>query len=517
MPSLEAVWRAVFPAAHVHPAVARDSLQRQVAWVRVLKARVPAFDALDPDDLAILPRATLGSLAALAVEPATVVEAVAQARGSGVLVVSDGGQPDPLTTAVLDRAASLGLAGLLMPESDVASLERSAIAYILNGQAELERRVGALEAELEQVALAGGGPDGLAATISRFLSRPVAIESADGTALAVHAPIAGGEDAPVVGTYLRRRRGAALRLPLPAVGGDETARARTSGTLVLLGRRSLSDLERMATSRVVALVALEVARAQQAAAPADRQTDGLPAGGPPWVVLVARQIDATLPATPEERERLRDDLRRTEPARRLSLRGDAASVELRLVAAVSAEDPRGVTVARRVAARVGRPVAVSPPFTDRAERPIMEARARATLEAVEQLPQSERRQLSDRDGGIVAIHELAPAYRLLGALPALPEARRHAEALLTPLLIGSARRDAESLATLRAVLDHAGLAEAAAALGVHRNTLAYRLQRIEARTGWSLADPVLRMGLAIAVRIVQSAHITSPEAPARAV
>jgi hypothetical protein len=273
----------------------------------------------------------------------------------------------------------------------------------------------------------------------------------------------------------------------------------------------------MATSRVVALVALEVARAQQAAAPADRQTDGLPAGGPPWVVLVARQIDATLPATPEERERLRDDLRRTEPARRLSLRGDAASVELRLVAAVSAEDPRGVTVARRVAARVGRPVAVSPPFTDRAERPIMEARARATLEAVEQLPQSERRQLSDRDGGIVAIHELAPAYRLLGALPALPEARRHAEALLTPLLIGSARRDAESLATLRAVLDHAGLAEAAAALGVHRNTLAYRLQRIEARTGWSLADPVLRMGLAIAVRIVQSAQITSPEAPARAV
>ena len=85
----------------------------------------------------------------------------------------------------------------------------------------------------------------------------------------------------------------------------------------------------------------------------------------------------------------------------------------------------------------------------------------------------------------------------------MPEAGRHARALLQPLLGGSPTRDAHALATLRAVLDHAGMAEAAAALHVHRNTLAYRLAVIERRTGWRLSDPVLRFGLALAVRFVQ--------------
>ena len=62
----------------------------------------------------------------------------------------------------------------------------------------------------------------------------------------------------------------------------------------------------------------------------------------------------------------------------------------------------------------------------------------------------------------------------------------------------------EHLATLRAVLDHPGIAEAAAALGVHRNTVAYRVRRIEALTGWRLSDPDLRLPLALALRLVQS-------------
>jgi DNA-binding PucR family transcriptional regulator len=44
----------------------------------------------------------------------------------------------------------------------------------------------------------------------------------------------------------------------------------------------------------------------------------------------------------------------------------------------------------------------------------------------------------------------------------------------------------------------------AAALGVHRNTVAYRIRRIEAVSGWDLRDPELRLALAVAVRIVQN-------------
>lgn len=69
---------------------------------------------------------------------------------------------------------------------------------------------------------------------------------------------------------------------------------------------------------------------------------------------------------------------------------------------------------------------------------------------------------------------------------------------------GSAATKAQRLATLRAVLEHPGAAAAAEALGIHRNTLLYRVVRIEERTGWRLDDPDLRLALAIAVRLVQN-------------
>jgi DNA-binding PucR family transcriptional regulator len=65
----------------------------------------------------------------------------------------------------------------------------------------------------------------------------------------------------------------------------------------------------------------------------------------------------------------------------------------------------------------------------------------------------------------------------------------------------------ERLATLRAVLDQPGLAEAADALGVHRNTVAYRVRRIEESTGWRLSDPELRFPLALALRLVQDDQV----------
>src|SRR5919106_106053 len=90
MPSLRELWRSVFPQARPFPA-ASPALDRPVAWVRVLKARVPAFDALESQDLAIIQRQTLDSLRALGVEPGSVIEAVATAGGSGVLLVGESG------------------------------------------------------------------------------------------------------------------------------------------------------------------------------------------------------------------------------------------------------------------------------------------------------------------------------------------------------------------------------------------------------------------------------------------
>jgi DNA-binding PucR family transcriptional regulator len=212
------------------------------------------------------------------------------------------------------------------------------------------------------------------------------------------------------------------------------------------------------------------------------------------VVLMARQEDS--PEGGPDREEIRQELRFRFAARRLSLRGTSESVELRAVAAPEPDDPTGARIAGRVAAFLGRTVALSRPFTDPAARPAEEAAARATLEVAERLAEVPPVARADR----------IAAYRLVNSLGNLPDNRTQAAMLLEPLLKGRQASVRERLATLRAVLDHPGTNEAAAVLGIHRNTLAYRLRNLESLTGWDLADPELRLALLIAVRLVQSAQ-----------
>jgi len=214
---------------------------------------------------------------------------------------------------------------------------------------------------------------------------------------------------------------------------------------------------------------------------------------------MARQLVSGQPTQAAERERIRDRIARLAPARRLRLRGDAMSLELRLVVAATEGDPLGLTMARRVADVVGRVVAVSRPFERADDRPLAEQEARATLEAAEALP------VAASPGEVARADRLA-ALRLLGGLHNLPDGIHNARLLLEPLLRGRPPVVAERLATLRAVLEQPGLADAARSLGIHRNTLAYRIGRMEAVAGWRLDEPEIRFALALAVRIVQNAQ-----------
>ncbi len=103
-----------------------------------------------------------------------------------------------------------------------------------------------------------------------------------------------------------------------------------------------------------------------------------------------------------------------------------------------------------------------------------------------------------------------PAYRvavdrILRALGAMADGTYVSRELLAPILVGSPEAQGDRLATLRAVLESGSHAEAAARLGVHRNTVAYRIARLEERSGWDLADPDLRLALLVALRFVQNA------------
>jgi hypothetical protein len=539
MATLEDLRAAVLPGARwlaAGPDVAPSTATSlDLAWVRLLRAREPAFDALEPGDVAIMPIAALEVIASDAEGgdgsdrggrgvPALLRTCI-EVRIGGIVLVADpdarrpwsGPDHDDLVAA----AAAAGVPVLDAGPADAAAIERSAIGFLVNHRAELERQATLLETRLEQVALGGGGPEGLAAAIAGFLGRPIAIEGRGGATLAVHVPPDVPWAAAAVAAYHLRRRSAATRIALP-IPGDPGA---NSGALALLGERPPTELERVATARIAGLVALELARDEALGrAVESARREPLPADGPPWVVIVARQAPAGVDdviddgpgnarrrapdrsagdgdaARREEirretlrREAVRREVRSLAPVRRLSLRGDVQSVELRIVAAIDGSDADGSAIAVRIGQLLGRIVAVSRPFDANAGRSAAEADARATLEAAERLA----------DPPAVARADRLPAYRLLGNLHNLPDGPRQARALLAPLLRGRPDVRRERLATLRAVLDQPGLAEAAVSLGVHRNTVAYRVRRIEEATGWRLADPELRLPLALALRLVQ--------------
>jgi purine catabolism regulator len=509
MATLAELQASLLPAAVPAAPIPGEAAAREVAWVRVLRARVPALDALEPGDVVIAPAAVAAAVAGSPEDAAALLDAT-EGRVTALLVTGGaGGEAAALEAAAREHGVPL----LRLPGADAATLERTVIAWLVNRRAAVAEQVAGLERRLEQLALVGADLGALVAALGELLGRAVVLEGRRGDALAVHAPADIPASAAAASRFIAGGGGVALRVALPLAPADPARRPDLArygeppprASLLLLGEAPIGELERAAADRAAALLALELSReaAVLRAREIARRSEALPPDGPPWVVLVARQAGGEDVENAEQREAFRAELRMLAPHRRLALRGDSESLEFRLVAVADAGDPGGVAIAGRVAAFLRRTVAVSRPFGDPAGRPVAEGEARATLEAAEWYGAAPP---------VVRADRLA-AYRLLGSLHHLPDGSGLARALLQPLMVGRPSLVAERLRTLQVVLDRPGLAEAAAALGVHRNTIAYRIRRIESLGGWDLQDPELRLALAMAVRIVQRAQIERLPAP----
>ncbi len=101
------------------------------------------------------------------------------------------------------------------------------------------------------------------------------------------------------------------------------------------------------------------------------------------------------------------------------------------------------------------------------------------------------------EGTVVRADRMGPA-ELLGALPT-GVLRAPAAVVLRPLL--EIDRDGTLLVTLAAVLDEGGALKAAERLGVHRNTITTRLDRIRA-AGFDLDDAATRLALQLACHVM---------------
>ncbi len=95
-------------------------------------------------------------------------------------------------------------------------------------------------------------------------------------------------------------------------------------------------------------------------------------------------------------------------------------------------------------------------------------------------------------------------HRLLLALDGAPELQTFSREMLGKLLAHDRRGDGELIRTLEAYFaGRNSPTEAAARLHLHRNTLLYRLRRIQAITGLDLEDSETRLALHLALRVGQ--------------
>jgi sugar diacid utilization regulator/putative methionine-R-sulfoxide reductase with GAF domain len=103
--------------------------------------------------------------------------------------------------------------------------------------------------------------------------------------------------------------------------------------------------------------------------------------------------------------------------------------------------------------------------------------------------------------GRVASYRALGAFRLLLEVQSPDALRRFVEELLGPLLQYAQSRDTPLLETLEALSAARWVRRAAARqLGIHINSMSYRVERIEALTGVSLDDPETRVAISIALR-----------------
>ena len=103
--------------------------------------------------------------------------------------------------------------------------------------------------------------------------------------------------------------------------------------------------------------------------------------------------------------------------------------------------------------------------------------------------------------GRIASYRSLGAFRLLLEVQSPDALRRFVDELLGPLLEYAQSRDTPLLETLEALSSARWVRRAAARqLGIHINSMTYRVERIQALTGLQLDDPETRVAISIALR-----------------
>ena len=520
--TVDDVWHGALPK-ETELVAGEAGSRREVVWCTALRARPPAFTPLRGGELLLINPQVL-TVVDTRLTLARLVESLV---GQGVAGAAVLGRVSPEARRV---AEAHGLPLFSLPATTpLDQVEQSVLHYIVDRRAELHERAQDLHRQLSELALAGRGLPALLARLHELTGVPVLLERdstvdyVGGGRLSESTSAAIAAERPALEEWLREVPLSAFDPPVavrPLLDGQARlvapilVQGSIAGFLSLLGSDGeLGEMHRLAVGRAAHACAIELVRARAAHDARDEVDeellDVLTAGRPgshqaarerakrkgfdvdaPYLVIAAEPSEqGRAPKVRAAWERLLATMRSSALVRE---RGDS-TLALVSLAGKRAIEPRALIEQLHRAARAASgPVALGYGAVRTGTAEI----ASGAREAEQALTMGRR--LFGPDSA-TAFKNLG-LYRLLYALEPLPELRAFRDDALARL--GAKDRRGVLLQTLGAYLATNGSpTEAADLLHLHRNTVLYRLGRIEDLLGVDLRNAEVRLGLHLALKI----------------
>jgi PucR family transcriptional regulator, purine catabolism regulatory protein len=523
------VWRGVLPAG-TDLLGGGGGLERRVEWACALRTRPPAFEAVKGGEIAFVPVKSIRLLDERLDLP-QVMTSFAEKGGVAVAVVGD------VSVESIAAADRLMMPLLRLPDGVHATdAHHTCVRFILDQRALLHERAQELQLSLMDLALGGAGPDKIIERLAEVTALPAAWQDQAGQVR--HLTVADrslrdeleagadalrrwgstiaalGADPPVHEFTLGRSGLAALVSPVPM-------RVGVGGFVSVIGDdQRLDQIARLAVARAASACAIEFDRERAVTETRDR---------------LEGEFIASLLTGSYSSERVAQ-----ERARRLGadLSRQVAVIVLRGSNVSSAWEPQGLRAAQNVVAR--REVRALVAAHDGAICVLVMPEAEAAPDALYRLAEVVRDECAgatadastslglgrthDSAAGVrqsyrEAEHALEMGRRLLGAgrqasfadlglhrllfaMAQHPELSDYYRGTVGDLLAYDERSSAELMATLDAFFAANGSpTETAQRLRLHRNTVLYRLRRIEEVGHLRLDDPATRLNLHLCLRI----------------
>lgn len=523
-------------------------LDRAVTWARLIHLDHLSFDRLEAGELAlaVLPVQNEAPHALLA----SILQTLA-GRGISALAVSG-----PMPPGAQALADAIGTPLLTMPvNARLAEIEKSVIGLVVNRRAELEQRGIQIYRRLAQQTIENRGIEAIIETLAEITGKPVAVEdrlgalefynspprwtiNRDELVAALREPAAKGEW--LKGQSLSSTSPPIARWPLAAPGWARfIAPIVVSGEpvafLSIIGREDdLDEIDRVAAGRAAAVCALEISK-RQAISEAEKRIrsdflDDLFAGHfttestiisrgqllgfdplKQYAVVLfdldtsSAYLEWMSSHNEQYSARIRQDFSRglTEEVSRVNP-GALLRINSESAAALYPVEPDGgMSAARARIEEVRRVVA------GRLEGVTVSAAIGRLYPRVLDAPRAYR---EAEQALMIALRLFGPnrttafddlgIYRLLFHLHGTPELTSFYEETLQKVVDHDERHGGELVPTLKAFFaTHGNLSKTAEMLYLHRNTVSYRLQRIEEITGLHLDDEDDRFQLQLALKL----------------